>query len=73
MSDYLSVSEAAARIGAKPKDLSDAIYLRKIDAERCPLIAGRRVIPVDYLDGIAIELRRMGKLPPLRGTVRHVQ
>jgi hypothetical protein len=66
MPDYLSVSQAAVRLGARPKDISDAFYLRRLDCDRCPVFAGRRMIPADYVEGIAIELRRMGKLPPLR-------
>jgi hypothetical protein len=66
MPDYLSVSDAAERLGAKPKDISDAFYGRHLDCDRCPIVAGRRLIPAEYLDGVAIELRRLGKLPPLR-------
>lgn len=66
MSDVLSVSAVAMRLGVRPKDISDAFYQRRLDCDRCPVFAGRRMIPADYLDGIAIELRRMGKLPQLR-------
>jgi len=61
---HITVSEAARLIpGAKPKDISTLLYIRALDDERCPIIGGRRMIPLDYLDGIAIELRRAGKLP----------
>jgi hypothetical protein len=69
MSDYLSVSEAADKIGVKPRDISGAIYDRKLDADRCPIVAGRRLIPADYIPAIEIEMRRAGKLPPLRWKV----
>lgn len=63
MSDYLSVGQAADRLGVPPRAITSAFYDRKLDTDRCPLMAGRRMIPIDYLDGIAFELRRLGKLP----------
>jgi hypothetical protein len=61
---YLSIGEAARRIGARPKDLSDAFYLRKLDTERCPVVGGRRLIPEDYLPEMEQILRQAGKLQP---------
>jgi hypothetical protein len=58
----LIVSEAARRIGAKPRDISTAFYERKLDDARCPIIGGRRLIPEDYLPEIAKTLREMGRL-----------
>jgi hypothetical protein len=43
--DYLSVSEAARRLGAKPKDISDLFYRRALRDDLCPIVAGRRLIP----------------------------
>jgi hypothetical protein len=61
---YLIVSEAARRIpGAKPKDISDLFYLRKLDDQRCPIVGGRRMIPPDYLPEIEAILRAAGRLP----------
>ena len=61
---HLSVSQAARLIpGAGPKDISDLFYLRRLDDERCPVVAGRRLIPAEYLDTIKVALRRAGKLP----------
>jgi hypothetical protein len=61
----LTVSEAARRIpGARPKDISDLLYLRKLDEARCPIIGGRRLIPEDYLPTIEAVLRQTGKLLP---------
>lgn len=57
----LSISEAARQLGAKPKDLSDLFYQRKLSDFTCPVFAGRRMIPPDYLGTIANELRRAGK------------
>jgi hypothetical protein len=59
---HLSVSEAARRIGARPKDISDLFYQRKLDDRRCPIVAGRRLIPTDYLPSIEAVLRDLGKL-----------
>ena len=61
---HLSVSEAARRLGVRPRDISDLLYSRRLDDDRCPVVAGRRLLPADYLPAIAIELRRAGKLPP---------
>lgn len=56
--DYLSVSEAARRLGAKPKDISDLFYRRALRDDLCPIVAGRRLIPDDYLDMIRLALKR---------------
>lgn len=73
MSDHLSIGQVADRLGVKPVDISSAFYSRKLDCDRCPIIAGRRLVPADYLDSIAIEMRRAGKLPQLRRkAVTHV-
>jgi hypothetical protein len=66
---FLTASGAADRIpGAKPKDISDLIYQRKVDTSRCPVIAGRRLIPPDLLDEIETALRLAGRLPSAMGT-----
>jgi hypothetical protein len=54
----LSVSEAARRIGANPKDISDLFYRRELRDDSCPIVAGRRLIPDDYLDVIRLALKR---------------
>ena len=55
---FLTASGAADRIpGAKPKDISDLFYQRKIDISRCPVVAGRRLIPPDLVAEIAAALR----------------
>jgi hypothetical protein len=56
---HFSVSEVARRIGARPKDISDLFYQRKLDDQRCPLTAGRRLIPEDYVPVVETTLRRM--------------
>ncbi len=58
---YLSVSEAARRLGAKPKDISDLLYRREIRDDLCPIVAGRRLIPEEHLELIARALKRAGR------------
>ena len=58
---YLSVSEVARRIGARPKDISDLFYQRRLDDQRCPVVAGRRLIPEDYIPTVAVRLRDCGR------------
>lgn len=59
--DYLSVSEAARRLGAKPKDISDLFYRRTLRDDLCPIVAGRRLIPEDHLVVIGLALKRAGR------------
>ena len=58
---HLSVSEVARRLGANPQDISDLFYKRKLRDDLCPIMAGRRLIPLDYLDQIRLALRRYGR------------
>ena len=55
---YLSVSEAARRLGARPKDTSDLLYRRLLRDDLCPIVAGRRLIPESYLECVAQVLKR---------------
>jgi hypothetical protein len=47
-------SEASRRTGKSipPRVISDLLYARKLDSDRCPIIAGRRLIPADYLEEV---------------------
>jgi hypothetical protein len=66
---FLTASGAAERIpGAKPKDISDLVYRRKVNTSRCPVIAGRRLIPTDLLGEIEAALRSSGRLPSVTKT-----
>ncbi len=58
---YLSVSEAARRLGARPRHISDLFYRRLLRDDLCPIVAGRRLIPEDYLDMIQMALKRAGR------------
>ncbi|MGE5610362.1 MAG: hypothetical protein ACM359_14000 [Bacillota bacterium] len=55
---YLSVSEAARSLGAKPQDISALFYKRELRDDLCPIVAGRRLIPEEYLDMIRMALMR---------------
>jgi hypothetical protein len=57
----LSVSEAARRLGARPKDISDLFYRRALRDDLCPIVAGRRLIPDDHLDTIRLALKHAGR------------
>jgi len=60
---YLSVSQAAAELGCRPRDISDLFYQRLLDPDRTILIAGRRAIPREYLPDIRRVLKeRAGRV-----------
>ncbi len=55
---FLSVGQAAESLGLAPRAISYALYDRKLDVTRCPMVSGRRMIPVDYLPEIERILRQ---------------
>jgi len=60
--DHVWVAEAARRLQAsgadvKPREISDLFWSGKLDSSRCPLVGGRRMIPLDYLPTVAEVLR----------------
>jgi hypothetical protein len=63
MPELISLSDAAQRLGVRPKVLCDLLWTRAIDVDRCPLIGRTRAIPVDYLPQIRAVLAEKGKLP----------
>lgn len=60
---FISVSDAARQLGVNPRAISDLFYHRQLRDDLCPIVAGRRIIPTDYIDMIRAALRRAGKLP----------
>ena len=70
MPTYLSVSDVARLLGAKPRVISDLFYRRELPDGRCPIIGGRRLIPEDCIDEIAAALarrcRRISRMGGLR-------
>ena len=68
---YLCVSEAARRLGARPKDISDLFYRRALRDDLCPIVAGRRLIPEHCLTVIEMALKRAGRpVRPNEGETR---
>jgi hypothetical protein len=57
---FLTVSEIARRYGILPRLISDLFYSRLLDDSRCPIVAGRRLVPEDYLPTIEAVLRDRG-------------
>jgi hypothetical protein len=66
----LSVSDVARQLGANPKDISDLLYRRELRDDVCPIVAGRRLIPTDYLAEVEAALRRHGRLREKEASVR---
>lgn len=63
MSDHLSVSEVSRQIpGSVPRDISKLFYDRQLRDDICPVVAGRRLIPADYIPLIKAALIRAGKI-----------
>lgn len=59
--DHMCVSDVARALGAHPKDISDLFYRRELRDDLCPIVAGRRLIPREYLEEIRLALRRHGR------------
>jgi hypothetical protein len=64
----LIVSEVARRLGVRPRDISDLFYQRRLTDKVCPVVGGRRLIPLNYLPEIeaALRERRQSGGPPCR-------
>ena len=60
MAEILVVSDVARRLGVRPAQVSQILYERRLRDDLCPVVGGRRLIPPEYLDIIAQELRRKG-------------
>ena len=60
MGEYLIVSQLARRFGVAPRVISDLFYGRFLDDARCPIVAGRRLIPADYAPAVEEALRDRG-------------
>lgn len=59
----ISISDLARELGCRPRDISDAFYARLLDESQCPSVAGRRLIPREYVPTIKRVLTERGKLP----------
>jgi hypothetical protein len=54
-----AASELSAQVGVmiRPRDISDLLYKRILDVNRCPIVGDRRMIPRDYLPTVLDVLR----------------
>lgn len=60
--DAVFISQLARQLGCRPRDISDAFYDRVLDESVCPIVAGRRIIPLSYVPTIEALLRQRGRL-----------
>ena len=67
-----TVSELARRFGVAPQKISELFYRRKLSDSICPVVAGRRLIPTDYVPTVERVLREAGHLPQLEEATAHV-
>ncbi len=50
--------------GVLPRHVSDLIYANKLPADRCPVVGGRRMVPLDLLPRVRELLVAAGRLSP---------
>lgn len=60
MPEVTTISALARKNNIAPRKISDLFYARKLDESVCPLIAGRRLIPLTYVPVIEAILRASG-------------
>jgi hypothetical protein len=59
----LSVGEVARQIpGARPQDITALFYRGELRDDLCPIVAGRRLIPPEYVELIRAALNRRGHI-----------
>ena len=69
MNTHLTVSGAASELkrlfglDVHPRDITTCLYLGKLDAEQCPIVSGRRLIPREALPDLAAILQTRRRLP----------
>jgi hypothetical protein len=77
MLDYLTVSEAAQEArealadDVPPRLISDLIYQRILDVERCPMLGGRRIIERGYLPTLLSRVRQHRQSTRDRRKMKH--
>lgn len=59
---FISVSDCARELGARPRDISDLFYQRILDDATCPIVSNRRLIPRTYMPVIKEALAKRGWL-----------
>lgn len=60
----LAITEVAERrdVNVAPRVISDAFYQGRLDRSKCPVVGGRRLIPLDYLPELKSVLTSLGKM-----------
>jgi hypothetical protein len=58
---FVNVSEAARELGARPQDISELFYKRRLRDDLAPIVGGRRLIDRTLLPVIRMQLKRAGK------------
>jgi hypothetical protein len=71
MTNHLSVSEAARRIGCRPRDISTLFYNRMLDDDETAIVGGRRMIPEQLLPRIEELLADQASSQNCNGKLRH--
>jgi hypothetical protein len=59
-SELLSVGQVAYKLQVRPDQISNLFYKRFLRDDLCPIVAGRRLIPPNYVPVIAAALRQRG-------------
>lgn len=62
MPKFFTVGQVADDLHIKPRTISDLFYSRHLDPTRCQMVAGRRLIPEDYVGTIRTTLIERGIL-----------
>jgi len=62
MQGVTTISGLARRLGIAPRKISDQFYSRRLSDQICPIVDGRRLIPVDYVSTVEGVLRERGCL-----------
>ncbi len=57
---YTTVGDIARRHGVRPSQVTQLFTERRIPEDLCPVISGRRLIPIQIIPAIVAELRRKG-------------
>ena len=60
MEKLLSVGDVARRLNVRPSQVTQLFYERRLRDDLCPIVGGRRLISQDYVEVIAMELKRKG-------------
>ena len=58
---FISVSDCARELGARPRDISDLFYSRELRDDIAPIVAGRRLIPESYIETIRTALQHSNR------------